>query len=106
MGVAWALKRKQENDPLYGDEHDSRPRVWCFVGDGALDGGHFWESLLYSETQRLPITFICEDNDRATCTSVFDRMGAKRGITTGSRFRYYKYKPRWPHVGTGKYVQF
>lgn len=106
VGVAWALKHKRNLDPLSIDEHSANPRVWCFVGDGAVDGGHFWESLNYAYNNDLPITFVIEDNDRATCSSKKNR-GADFGLWASSKFvKYYKYVPAWPHVGTGVYVQF
>lgn len=105
VGVAWALKRKQEQDPLYGDECDSRARVWCFVGDGAIDGGHFWEALNYSQGWDLPITFVVEDNNRATKTPWEARNG--RFVPEySSKVVYYRYVPTYPHCGIGKYVQF
>ena len=108
VGVAWALKRKQEQDPLYGDVCDFRPRVWCFIGDGALDGGHFWESLHYAEGHDLPIKFVVEDNDRATKTPWEPRngKGIDRRDWVSNKVIYYSYLPKYGHVGTGKYVQF
>ena len=95
VGVAWALKEGVTNR-----------HVWCFVGDGALDGGHFWEALQYVEGYDLPCTFIVENNNRATCTTVPQRLGRVFKMDTGMHVRYYDYEPTYPHVGTGKYVQF
>ena len=97
VGVAWALKER------FSGQH-----VWCFVGDGALDGGHFWEALQYAEGYDLPIKFVIEDNNRATCTTYPQRYGKKGPLVVlpDSRVMVYKYEPTWPHVGTGKYVQF
>jgi len=115
VGVAVALKRSNA-DELRIDEMATPPRhVWCFVGDGAVDGGHFWEALQYAEGQELPITFVIEDNDRATCTDVDSREGKKHRMRTGlltqsawgSKYiKHYFYEPTFPHVGTGKYIQF
>lgn len=117
VGIAWGLKKEQEtfnDDPLNTDEFSVRPipaKVWCFVGDGVLDGGHFWEALQYAEGWDLPIVFIIEDNDRATCTAVKDRMGRYNAvlferIVQSPKCRYYTYRPTYPHVGSGKYVAF
>lgn len=95
VGVAWGLKEKK-----------SANKVWCFVGDGAVDGGHFWEALQYTFGYNLPLTFIVEHNDRATCTSVADRLGEDRMRFAHDNVRMYRYKAIYPHVGTGKYVQF
>lgn len=96
VGTAWALKAQNKPDI----------KVFCFVGDGALDGGHFWESLQYAHGWDLPITFVIEDNDRSTCTSVKDRLGTTRGEWRSTHIIHYAYKPDYPHVGSGKYVQF
>lgn len=89
----------------------STNRVWAFVGDGCVDTGHFLESLRYVEGHNLPVTFIIEDNDRSTCTTVSDRWGKRYGIVFGNlrcspHVKYYEYKPKYPHVGSGKYIAF
>lgn len=117
VGVALALQIKQKRfkaDPLNTDEFAVMPptrHVWCFLGDGGVDGGHFWEALTWAEGMDLPITFVIEDNDRATCSSVMDRMGInkcniRRAMELSRKVLYYGYKATYPHVGTGKYVQF
>lgn len=96
VGAAWSLK----------DSGSSR-KVWCFVGDGVLDGGHFWEALQYAEGWDLPIMFVVEDNDRSTCTNKKSRLGPINShIFCLTKIKHYSYEPTWPHVGTGKYVQF
>src|SRR5262249_12444144 len=53
-GVAWTLK----------DEYGARtrgPRVWCFIGDGGEEQGHFYEAAMFVEANDLPCTFIIED---------------------------------------------
>lgn len=97
VGVAWALKQQ-----------GSTRGVWCFVGDGAVDGGHFWEAVHYAEGQELPIAFVIEDNDRSTCTTKKARRGEWEPayVPYPSSCRYYGYNPTYPHVGSGKYVQF
>lgn len=37
-------------------------RVLCFIGDGTLGQGVFWESLNFSAIKKLPITFVIIDN--------------------------------------------
>ncbi len=46
-----------------------------FFGDGAIDEGVFWESLNFSCLKKLPMIFICEDNDLAIHTKKADRHG-------------------------------
>ncbi len=42
--------------------------IVCFFGDGAIEEGVFWESLNFATFHRLPILFVCEDNDLAIHT--------------------------------------
>jgi TPP-dependent pyruvate/acetoin dehydrogenase alpha subunit len=39
--------------------------VAVFFGDGAIDEGVFWESLNVACAMKLPVLFVCEDNDLA-----------------------------------------
>jgi TPP-dependent pyruvate/acetoin dehydrogenase alpha subunit len=55
VGIAWALKRK-----------GSDQKVWCFLGDGTEDTGHFAEAVRYVDGFELPCTFVIED-DRWQC---------------------------------------
>ena len=40
--------------------------VFAGLGDGATEEGIFWESLNYAGLQKLPIIFICENNNYST----------------------------------------
>jgi len=98
VGVAWALKNQR-----------SMHKVWCFVGDGATDTGHFWEALNYSESWDLPITFVVENNDRSVKTTVEERWGCYGLMLDEDEYtkvRVYYYKPTYPHVGSGVFVHF
>lgn len=46
-----------------------------FFGDGATDEGIFWESLNAACLMKLPILFVCEDNDLAIHASTAQRRG-------------------------------
>jgi TPP-dependent pyruvate/acetoin dehydrogenase alpha subunit len=100
-GVAWALKEKE-----------SKQRVWCFVGDGAIDGGHFWEAFQFVEGWDLPLTFVVENNNRSTTTSIAERLGDDLHNThlllakQSDKVIWYDYIPTEKHVGIGKYVAF
>lgn len=48
-----------------------------FFGDGAVDEGVFWESINIACLKKLPVIFICEDNDLAVHTSTKLRRGYK-----------------------------
>ncbi|MAF51010.1 MAG: hypothetical protein CMH64_02865 [Nanoarchaeota archaeon] len=93
-GVALALKRKGS------DKH-----VWCFVGDGAEDEGHFYEAVRYVDGKDLPCTFILEDNNRSVETSKKERYGESE-IPWPKCVKKYVYDPTFPHVATGKWIDF
>jgi TPP-dependent pyruvate/acetoin dehydrogenase alpha subunit len=81
-------------------------RVWCFLGDGAEDEGHFYEAFCYVTGQDLPCHFIIEDNDRSVDTNILDRRGGWRGAPfrmdwPGGHVRRYHYTPTYPHAGSG-----
>lgn len=93
-GIAYALK-----------ENKSKQKVWCFVGDGAEDEGHFYEAVRYVAGHELPCMFIIEDNDRSVETSKKERYGGTEIKWPGCVKRYH-YKPTTLHAGTGKFVDF
>lgn len=92
-GVAWALKRKGK-----------KARVWCFVGDGAEDEGHFYEAVRYVDGNDLPCIFIIEDNDRSVVASKKDRWGTDRIFPWPGCVRRYRYTSTWPHGGSGNWA--
>jgi pyruvate dehydrogenase E1 component alpha subunit len=97
-GVALALKRK-----------GSRARVWCFVGDGAEDQGHFYEAVRYVDGWNLPCTFVVEDNDRSVNATIQERWGVVGGFGDWPPCVYeYCYKATRPHSGSGnnKWLEF
>lgn len=101
-GVAWAIK-----------EAGGKEQVFCFLGDGAEDEGHFYEAVALVAGHHLPCTFIIEDNNRSVDTDKFDRRG---GFTKEFPFtmrwpscvRRYHYEPTYPHAGSGckHHIQF
>lgn len=85
-GVAWA-----------GTNH-----VWCFIGDGGEEQGHFYEAAMFVEANDLPCTFIIEDNDRSVDTPRTYRRGSARGLEHLFKcVRRYHYTPTYPHAGSG-----
>ena len=96
-GVAWALKRKK-----------SSKKVWCFIGDGAEDEGHFTEAVRYVDGFNLPCTFIIEDNDRSVSAGKKERRGTDIEYKYPKCVRRYHYKPTYPHggSGSGKWLTF
>ena len=93
-GLAMALKIKKSTN-----------KVWCFVGDGAEDEGHFYEAVRYVDGWNLPCVFILEDNNRSVETSKTERYG-KSKIDWPKCVREYTYTPVYPHVGTEKWIKF
>lgn len=89
-GVAWALKRK-----------GSDKKVWCFIGDGAEDEGHFYEAARYVDGWGLPCTFVIEDNDRNVIASKKQRWGVEYGWIWPECVKKYHYAATYPHGGTG-----
>jgi len=75
VGVAFANKIKKNNKITA-----------VFFGDGAIDEGDFWESLNAACLWRIPILFVCEDNDLAIHTSAAKRHGYKSITDIASKF--------------------
>jgi TPP-dependent pyruvate/acetoin dehydrogenase alpha subunit len=75
MGCAYANKFKKNNKV-----------VVVFFGDGAVDEGVFWESLNFACLKKLPIIFVCEDNNLAVHTSIRERAGYESLIKIVSKF--------------------
>ena len=84
-GVSLALKKK-----------DSDKKVWCFVGDGAEDTGHFYSAVRYVEANKLPCKFIIEDNDISIQASKEDRWGSKFVLDWPDCVVRYKYELKYP----------
>lgn len=90
-GVAWAIKERA------GDQ-----RVWCFIGDGGEEQGHFYEAAMFVEANELPCTFIIEDNNRSVDTPRDYRRGSAQGLENlFDCVRRYYYTPTYPHAGSG-----
>ena len=79
-------------------------KVWCFIGDMTYETGLFWEAYKYSTNHKLPITFIVEDNGQSVTTDTFASWNGKMAVL--DEVIYYKYKSKFPHHGTGKWVNF
>jgi pyruvate dehydrogenase E1 component alpha subunit len=88
-GVALGIKLNNEKN-----------HVWCFLGDGAEDEGHFYEAVRYVDNMDLPCTFIIEDNNRSVDSTRQDRCSINT-ITWPKCVRRYHYIQTTPHCGTG-----
>ena len=87
---------------------NKKSKVWCFLGDGAEDEGHFYEAVSFVEGWDLPCTFIVEDNDRSVETTKKGRRGKDSPVEWPSCVKRYHYIPTYPHTGTnsGKWLKF
>jgi TPP-dependent pyruvate/acetoin dehydrogenase alpha subunit len=68
--------------------------VAVFFGDGAINEGVFWESLNFACLKRLPILFVCEDNNFAIHSPVKERIGYKEIVQVVSQFYCHTAKTR------------
>ena len=60
------------------DKMQGRSRVTaCFFGDGATDEGEFHESLNLAALWKLPVLFLCENNEYAMGTALWRRVSDK-----------------------------
>ena len=86
-------------NPEVTDRH-----VWCFIGDMTYETGLFWEAYKFSKNHCLPITFVIEDNGKSVTTDTERAWNGKMNILDD--VIYYTYGSRYPHHGTGKWVNF
>ena len=89
-GVAYTLKQS-------GSEN----WVYCFVGDGAQEQGHFYEAVMFVEAHDLPCMFVIEDNDRSVDSSLEERNPTKWRFEDPSCVMRDEYTPTYPHAGNG-----
>jgi TPP-dependent pyruvate/acetoin dehydrogenase alpha subunit len=78
--------------------------VWVFVGDMTYETGGFHECYKYAKNMKLPIKFIVEDNSMSTNTNTRVAWGGTQ--TNVKNVIYYRYKRKYPHHGTGKWILF
>jgi pyruvate dehydrogenase E1 component alpha subunit len=97
VGVAWALKVE-----------NSENNVWCFLGDGAEEQGHFYEAVMMVTGHSLPCTFVIEDNDRSVDSTLVERLPSKFRIDWPNCVIRNKYISTYPHAGNGtkKIIKF
>lgn len=67
-GAAYALKM---------DKRDAI--AVCCVGDGGTEAGVFWEALNFSALHKLPIAFICENNEMSVDAHISERQATPIG---------------------------
>ncbi|QWD13725.1 hypothetical protein G6678_05780 [Polynucleobacter paneuropaeus] len=96
-GVAWALKLE-----------NSENKVWCFLGDGAEEEGHFYEAVMMVQGHNLPCKFIIEDNNRSVDSTRAERLPNKFRVDWPDCVIRNVYNSTFPHAGNGtkKIIQF
>lgn len=105
-GIAGAIKRQGGTN-----------RVWCWTGDMSSETGAWAEAYKYAVAQKLPITFVVEDNGLSVLTPTKEVWGEHRWYLPESQqdaayyeadnLIYYKYQnEKYPHAGAGVRVQF
>ena len=67
LGAAMSLKMNKNNKNV----------VVAGFGDAATDEGIFWESLNYASLKKLPIVFICENNNYSTFSPQYKRQSGE-----------------------------
>lgn len=80
-------------------------KAHCFLGDMAANTGDYYEAKRYSDNHGLPLQFIVEDNGKSVTTDTRKAWGTK-GMSVEHFDYLIRYKPTWPHQGTGKRVEF
>ena len=93
-GIALALKKKK-----------SKRKVWCFIGDGIEDTGHFYEAARYVESHNLPCKFVIEDNGYAVGASKTSRWGSPNNPFNDLKcVKRYFYSNVYPHIRTNNFA--
>jgi pyruvate dehydrogenase E1 component alpha subunit len=95
IALGTALSIKQSG----GDE-----KVWCFIGDMSFETGAFYEAHKYARNFDLPLYFVVEDNGISTYTPTKATWGKTRDLPDD--VVHYKYKSKYPHYGSGKWIAF
>ena len=97
VGIAWALKQKNDHDPV-----GNSSMVHVFLGDMSAESGIVHEAMKYATGHNLPIRWIIEDNGVSVCTDTRAVWGEGHSVFD----LYYSYKLTRAHVGVNKWVRF
>lgn len=114
LGVAAAIKRMQTiplptvQAPVGVDmkgnlRFSPGAHVYVFIGDMAAETGLVHECAKYAMFNRLPITWVVEDNGVSVCTDTAESWGMD---FQPQHFYRYRYKLPHHHSGAGERVQF
>ena len=64
VGAAWKLKYRNERDRV----------VFCQFGEGATSQGEWHEAMNFAAVHKLPVVFLCENNQWAISTHISKQM--------------------------------
>ena len=99
VGVAWALKNRQD-----------KGRAFLFCGDMSAETGIFHEAVKYAVNFDLPVTFIVCDNGLSVMTDTRQVWGSSEPWFKGTKYEqkiiYFTYKNEYPHSGLGWKIKF
>ena len=104
LGVAKALKIKQDESLNKNHYKDKGRRVWCFIGDMTFETGIFYEAYKYVTNFKLPLQFVVEDNNLSVHTPTDAAWNVRQDVPND--IIYYRYENGYPHHGTGSWVNF
>jgi 2-oxoisovalerate dehydrogenase E1 component alpha subunit len=80
VGAAYAMKLRKESEDGNGRA------VLCSFGDGATSEGEWHESLNFAAVHKLPIVFLCENNEWAISTPREHQMAIENVIDKASGY--------------------
>ena len=115
IGLAKAIKLKNQKN-----------KVVVFGGEMSYMTGIARECVEYARNFKLPILFVCENNEKSVCTpsrdswGLTDKVGNRKYFwweltayvkdgpinVVGNDFIYYSYESKWPHAGSGSRINF
>lgn len=96
VGLAWAIKRQ-----------GGKERVWCFLGDMAVECGIVHESMKYAYGYDLPVNWCIEDNAiGGTNVPTQELWPIRSGIDAffDPEASEYDYEMTRPFVGVGHHI--
>ena len=66
--------------------------IFVVTGDGAMEEGIFWETLIFSRTHKLPLVIIIENNDMSMSSTILQRRSAidLSKVCAGIGFQYFQ----------------
>jgi TPP-dependent pyruvate/acetoin dehydrogenase alpha subunit len=79
-------------------------RAWLFVGDMTARSGLFMEAYTYARNFSLPLQIVVEDNGRSVTTDTSVCWNSE--LISQDLIYHYKFSSKYPHHGTGKWVNF